>query len=196
VQGFAGALSRKTSLSWWNGSGGLDATTRTLLDLLDLYGHRLHALVFKLTANRDAADELLQDLFVRMRKAPEVAAAPISESYLFRAAINLAFDWRKRNRRIPKFTLLTNDVAADSIAPLERMVRYESVERVLAAMEQLSEQDRELITLRFLQGESSEWISDHWGSTPHRIRSRCSKAVARLRKLVGQDGTVKSERQT
>ena len=71
------------------------------MDLVDSHGHRLYSLLAKLTANRDAADELLQDLFVRILKTTGVADAPNAEAYLFRAAINLAFDWRKRARRHP-----------------------------------------------------------------------------------------------
>jgi RNA polymerase sigma-70 factor (ECF subfamily) len=172
----------------------LDEATWKLVEWVDKYGSGLHALLAKLTANRDAADELLQDLFLRILRTSGVAAAPSPEAYLFRAAINLAFDWRKRNRRARDFILLTDDVALQGVAPLDRLVQLETVERVIAAMERLSEEDRELITLRFLQGESPEWISEHWDSTPHLIRSRCSKAVARLRKLVSQDGPMENFR--
>lgn len=174
----------------------MDQVEQQLVDLLDSCGSRLHALLAKLTANRDAAEELLQDLFVRILRTPGFAEAPNPEAYLFRAAINLAFDWRKRTRRAPVFALLEDDAATDSVGPLDRMVQHESVERVLAAVEQLSEQDRELISLRFLQGESPEWIAERWDSTPHQIRSRCSKAVARLRKLVQQDGTIHNSLET
>ena len=162
------------------------------MDLLDSCGSRLHALFAKLTANRDAADELLQDLFVRLLRTTGIVDAPHPEAYLFRVAINLAFDWRKHTRRAPKFMLLEEDVSTDDIAPLDRLVQHESVDRVLIAIEQLSEQDRELISLRFLQGESPEWIAERWDSTPHRIRSRCSKAVVRLRKLVERDGPLQN----
>ncbi len=172
----------------------MDETTRTLLNFVDSHGRRLHSLFAKLTANQDAADELLQDFFVRILRTTGVASALNAEAYLFRAAINLAFDWRKRNRRT-NFELLSDDVVTDDIAPLDRMVRYECVEHVLAAMDRLSEQDRELVSLRFLQGESPEWIADRWASTPHRIRSRCSKAVTRLRKLLARDRPVQKERQ-
>jgi RNA polymerase sigma-70 factor (ECF subfamily) len=178
------------------GAAGLDETTRTLLDFVDSHGRRLHALFAKLTANQDGADDLLQDFFVRILRTTSAAAAPRPEAYLYRAAINLAFDWRKRNPRTPNFKSLSDDVATHDIAPLDRMVQRECVEHVLAAMDRLSEQDRELISLRFLQGESPEWISDRWGSTPHQIRSRCSKAVARLRKIVERDRPVQKARQT
>jgi RNA polymerase sigma-70 factor (ECF subfamily) len=164
--------------------------TRALVDLIDLHGRRLHALFAKLTASRDAADELLQDLFVRLLRTSRIADAPNREAYLFRAAINLAFDWRRQNRRAPEFRLLVDEVVTDHIAPLDRLVHHENVERVLEAMEQLSARDRELVSLRFLQGETPEWIAERWRSTPHQIRSRCSKAIARLRKLVEYDGKL------
>ncbi len=172
----------------------MDQAAQKLVALLDACGGRLHALLAKLTANRDAADELLQDLFLRILRTTRVAETPNPEAYLFRAAINLAFDWRKRAHRSLDFALLEDDVAIDNVAPLDRLVQHENVHRVLAAMEKLSQQDRELISLRYLQSETPEWIAACWGSTPHRIRSRCAKAVARLRKLVEQDGAVK-ERQ-
>ena len=174
----------------------MNRVAKQLVDLLDSCGTRLHALLAKFTARRDVADELLQDLFVRILRTSGIVEAPNPEAYLFRAAINLAFDWRKRTRRAPVVALLEDDVATDNIGPLDRMVQHESVERVLAAIEQLSEQDRELISLRFLQGESPEWIAERWDSTPHQIRSRCSKAVARLRKLVEQDGTFHNSLET
>jgi RNA polymerase sigma-70 factor (ECF subfamily) len=163
-----------------------------LLALLDSCGGRLHALLAKMTDDRDAADELLQDLFLRILQTNRLADAPNPEGYLFRAAINLAFDWRKRTRRVPDVALLNDDATTDGLAPLDGLVKSERVEQVLAAMEQLSEDDRELISMRFLQDESPEWIAARWNSTPHQIRSRCSKAVARLRNLVEQDGTFEN----
>ena len=89
----------------------MNRVAKQLVDLLDSCGTRLHALLAKFTARRDVADELLQDLFVRILRTSGIVEAPNPEAYLFRAAINLAFDWRKRTRRTPVFALLEDDVA-------------------------------------------------------------------------------------
>ena len=158
--------------------------TGKIVELLEIHGGRLHRLLAKLTANRCAADELLQELFLRLLKSPQLSAAQSPEAYLFRSAINLAFDWRKRQQNLPEVPLLDREVAAADSSPIDQMVIDETTKTVLEAMAGLPDQDRELISLRFIQGESNEWIATHLGSTPHVIRSRCSKAVARLRKLV------------
>lgn len=168
----------------------MDETNQSLVELLDAHGGRLHRLLAKLTADRDAADDLLQELFLRQLKSTAVLEAPSPEAYLFRSAINLAFDWRKRTKRSHEHSLVDSDLVTSDRSPSDQLVMQEKTQQVLAAMDLLSTQDRELISLRFLQGESYEWIADNWDSTPHRIRSRCSKALARLRKLVTDDRPI------
>lgn len=54
----------------------MDPTVAKLIDLLDTCGQRLHALLAKLTKDRDAADDLLQELFLRMMKSNGLNKAP------------------------------------------------------------------------------------------------------------------------
>ena len=162
----------------------------TLVRLLDAHGARLHRLLSKLTANQDVADDLLQELFLRQFESKAIVKAPNQEAYLFRSAINLAFDWRRRDRTDQELPLLEIDVACGDELPADQMVIRETTRQVLEAMQQLSDRDRELLSLRYIQGESNEWIAQRWGSNPHQIRSRCSKALARLRKILGRDAVV------
>ncbi len=169
--------------------------TEKIVELLDVHGGRLHGMLAKLTANRCAADELLQELFLRLLKSQALSASQSPEAYLFRSAINLAFDWRKRQHHLPEVPLLDRDVPAEDSSPIDQMIIDETTKTVLEAMASLPEQDRDLISLRYIQDESNEWIATHLGSTPHVIRSRCSKAVARLRKLVEKKQTAITDRE-
>jgi RNA polymerase sigma-70 factor (ECF subfamily) len=161
----------------------LDDTTFELLQLLDEYGLRLHAMLTKITLRSDVAEDLLQELFLRLCGSDGYLRATRRDLYLFRSAINLAFDWRGRNRR--SFAPLSGDEVGSQLSPLERTVRQEELERVMCAVEQLPDFERELVTLRFLHGSSYEDLAEQLGSTPHRVRARCSKAVARLRAQLG-----------
>jgi len=160
----------------------LDETTTLLLRLLDEYGVRLHALLAKITVREDVAEELLQDLFLKLCKADGLAQAPRPEQYLFRSAINLAFDWRSRKRREFDAAPLNGEEACSRPSPIEHAICREELGRVMLAVEQLPPVDRELVVLRFLHSSSYEELADQLGSTPHRVRALCSKAVARLRK--------------
>jgi RNA polymerase sigma factor (sigma-70 family) len=156
--------------------------TASLVRLLDEYGVRLHALLTKITLRADVAEELLQDLFLKLRDADGLAKAPRPEQYLFRSAIHLAFDWRTRQQREKATAALNGSEPCSQPSPLVQAIRVEEVERVMRAVEQLPPTDRELVVLRFLHGSSYEELADQLGSTPHRVRALCSKAVARLRK--------------
>jgi RNA polymerase sigma-70 factor (ECF subfamily) len=160
----------------------LDETTSHLLRLLDEYGVRLYALLAKIAVREDVADDLLQELFLKLRMADGFMQAPRPDQYLFRSAINLAFDWRSRRRRSVTSVPLNGNEACSRPSPVEQAIRREELERVMLAVERLSPTDRELVVMRFLHGSSYEELADHLGSTPHRVRALCSKAVARLRR--------------
>ena len=75
-----------------------EATDR-LLKLLAEHGGRLHLLLVRLTLREDVAEDLLQDLFLRLCRSDGMLGATRPEKYLFRTAINLAFEWRRKNRK-------------------------------------------------------------------------------------------------
>ena len=165
----------------------MDEATNKLLSLLDEHGGRLHGLLVKLTLSEDAAEDLLQDLFLRLSNSNGFLRATSPEAYLFRTATNLAFDWRKRNQRALAMGELPDGDITQWDEPIEKTVRHEEMQRVLAAMDGLPEASRELLTLRYLEGLSYDQLANGLDSTPHRVRALCSKAIARLRKLIGVD---------
>lgn len=153
-----------------------------LIELLETSGRRVHGLLFKLTSDADAAEELLQELFVKLLRSKGFASAPNQEAYLVRSAIHLAFDWRKSNQRNSQFLESYMDSQQPAVDPLDALVETERVQTVLRCLDQLSDQDRELVCLRYLQEESYESIAIQLDISVHHARSRCSKAIARLRR--------------
>jgi DNA-directed RNA polymerase specialized sigma24 family protein len=73
-----------------------------LVSLLQIHGQELYTLLLRLTLCADAADDLLQDLFVKLTDSDALLNAAQPYAYLRRAAINLAFDWRRRKQRRAK----------------------------------------------------------------------------------------------
>src|SRR5687768_14573052 len=66
--------------------------------LLASDGAGLHGLLYRLTLRADAADDLMQELFLRLRGSDAFARAQDRRAYAYRTAINLASAWRKRQR--------------------------------------------------------------------------------------------------
>jgi RNA polymerase sigma factor (sigma-70 family) len=154
-----------------------------LLELLETSGRRLHALLYRLTLRADVAEELLQELMLRLLRSKGFARAESAESYAVRAAVNLAFDWRRRK---PRYTTAKDiaEVPHETLTDgLGRLVQREQLETILLTLEKLSAAQREIVVMHFLEEESFEQIAERLNRTPHQVRALCQKGLQRLRAI-------------
>lgn len=158
-----------------------------LVELLNSVGPRLHALFIRVTLRPDVAEELMQELFINLSGSRGFARAASREAYAYRAAMNLAFGWRRAQSRRPPSVPLDNDHASDTPTPLATLLANEQVQRVLDSLDRLSPAQREVMVMRYIQQESYETIARHLGRKPHRLRGICHKAIRSLRRLMGED---------
>jgi RNA polymerase sigma factor (sigma-70 family) len=163
-----------------------------LLAILESHGARLHALLTRLTLDRDAAEDLLQDLFLKLDRAAGFFAATDPAAYACRAAIHLAFDWQ-RNR--PRQTQsLAHDPIAKPSSPLAGLIQREDFEKLLRAIGQLPPLYRDCVILHYLEHEPYETVAAQVGKTPHQVRALCHKAILRLREvLTDSPSTIRKE---
>lgn len=153
-----------------------------LLALLDRSGPALYALLTRLTLRRDTAEELMQELFIKLDNARDGRRIDNWDAYARKAAINLAFDWRRRNRKRPPFALEhISEPACAGDSPLGTLIRAEELEEMLDAIARLKETSRRVLVMRYIQQESYDHIADLMGKSPHQVRALCSRALVRLR---------------
>ena len=156
--------------------------------LLEADGVRLHALLYRLTLRADVADDLLQDLAVRLASSDGFASAGAPYAFARTAAVRLAADWHRRRRARPdepspvEFDLLAD---ADPVTdPATGLLHREQWEGLLAHLAGLDERDRLLLTMRYLDGCDYDEVAAATGSTPHQARGLVHKALGRLRRRV------------
>ena len=157
---------------------------RKVLELLDTSGAKLHRLLFRVTLREDIIADLLQDLFIRLSESSAFHRAKDPVAYAYRAAINLAFEWRKKQRSQHQLVEQVCLTTGDCSSPLGKAIAAEELERVLDAASQLSDLGREVIVLRYIQQHSYEEIAAQLGKKPQHMRSLCAKSMARLRNLL------------
>ena len=159
-----------------------------LLELLDASGARLYALLTRLTLREDVAEELMQDLFLKLGGSRDLTGVDCLYAYARRTAINLAFDWRRR--RWKRQTRPLEDVrepVSPARGPLGDAVQTEAFEQVLSAVERLSGTSREAFVMRYIQQDTYEVIAQQLGKTPRQVRALCFRAMKRLRNTLGCD---------
>jgi RNA polymerase sigma-70 factor (ECF subfamily) len=84
---------------------------------------------------------------------------------------------------------LAQRLVASGTSPSRRLVREEMRDRVRAALAQMPERDRELLVLRYLEQMSTREIAFVLQSTEGAVKTRHTRALARLCGLLGPDMT-------
>ncbi len=152
-----------------------------LLGFLEAHGAELHALFTRLVRRADVAEDLLQELFLKLQHADGFAGAANRRAYAFRTAVHLAFDWRRARRPTQP---LAAEPATAAATPLDRLINAEELEQVLDAVARLPELGRQVVVLHYLQQQEYATIAQQIGKTDHQVRALCSKALAQLRAIL------------
>ncbi len=150
-------------------------------DAADLFG-RHHLAVFRflrrLTGNAEQAEDLTQEVFLRVVRAlPEYRAQNREEAWVFRIARNVLLDDRRRRGvRLPS----SPGEVPDAPSRPSQAARME-LDEALAAV---PESEREAFLLREVGGLSYDEIAMASGATPDAVRSRIFRARSALRTLL------------
>jgi RNA polymerase sigma-70 factor (ECF subfamily) len=127
--------------------------------------------------------DLLQELFLRLWNSKAFDNAEDPFAYAYRAAINLAFEWRRRQIACQP---VEGNYAAVNRNPstLGKMIQAEELEQVLDATSKLSDLARDVVVMRYIEQASYEEIAQRLGKKPQYMRSVCAKAIAQLREIL------------
>ena len=127
-----------------------------LLDMLESDGRRIHVLLTRLTLCESTAEDLMQDLFIRLSTSESFDRARDRTAYAIRSATNLAFEWRRKQERTVNSHTLMDEPIARGMSPSDLLEQHEQCASVLQALDGMSELSRQVIVLHRLQGESYE----------------------------------------
>jgi len=158
-----------------------------LLELLEKSGASLHTLLTRLTLREDVAEELIQELFIRLTNSNELDKVENLGAYARKAAINLAFDWRRSQKRNALGLDRLNEPASNDNSPLAKLVQREELQKILNAIEQINTPAREVFVMRYIQQESYDDIAKQLGKTAHQARALCSRSLSHLRNILGSN---------
>jgi RNA polymerase sigma-70 factor (ECF subfamily) len=174
------------------------------LGMLGILFERHHVALFdflsRMTGDRTAAEDLTQDVFLRMLKyRGTFRDEGRFETWMFHIARNARTDYFRRRAAVEMTDGI--DVAADPPGPTDAVERDEQTTLLRRALLQLPEDRRELIILARYRGLKHEAIADVLGVDSGTVKVRIHRALRELReiflKLAGdQSWTAKAPRRT
>ena len=168
---------------------------KELLELLDKSGADLYALLTRLTLREDIAEELMQELFIKLNNSRGTGNAANLHAYARKSAINLAFDWRRSQKRMVPTTGRFSEPVSTEDSPLRKLIHTEELTETLDAVGRLKKSSREVLVMHYLQQESYDNIAEQLGKTSHQVRALCSRAIRNLRDVLGSNEHKSSKKE-
>lgn len=153
-------------------------------NIVEQHSDRVYRLALRLTGNRHDAEDLTQEVFVRVFRSLHTYTPGTFEGWLHRITTNLFLDQARRKQRI-RFDALSDERAARiaSASPAPELAYTDQTfdDDVEAALSALPPDFRAAVVLCDIEGLSYEEIAEILGAKLGTVRSRIHRGRALLR---------------
>lgn len=168
--------------------------------LIDAYADRMYGYFYRATGSQAAAEDLLQELFLRLIQAVKrYDHREQFDSYLFRIAANLKRDLFRKERRsrlarsatgsdelLPEVGFGDGGGLGGRVAdPTQSLEQAEQIDEMQEAMTRLPAAEREVIVLRHFSELSFKEIASIMQTPVGTALARAHRGLNRLRQLLG-----------
>jgi len=168
-----------------------DGDARAIRTLYDRYAPRVYAVVRRIAADDDLAQDYAQEAWIRaIRALPTFRGDARFSTWLHRIAVNAALQsLRKADTRTRREEGMVDDVP---VVPVHADALLQK--RLEQALDTLPEGMREVLILHDVEGYTHEEIGDVLGVTSGTSKSQLFKARAKMRTLLaGIAGTTQEQ---
>jgi RNA polymerase sigma factor (sigma-70 family) len=159
--------------------------------LVERYHGKIYGLTYNMTSNREDAEDLTQEVFVKAYEAlPRFKGKASFYTWIYRIAVNKTINYRKKRNRKRALSLdqFDQEIKLDDVyhelttkgSPLRNISLSELQIKLNEAMMNLSEKHRTVVVMHDMQGIPHEEIAKVVGSSVGTIRSRLFYARRQL----------------
>ena len=190
-----------------------DGDEQAWRSLVDRYTSRIFGLIVRQCGDRDLAEEVTQATFVKVVKSiGRYSERGRFEPWLFRIAMNHLRDEMRRRKRQ---AITAGDLESDGDEfsrpghaakrtpnggiegggdPVGNASRAEQIGLLRAAINRMTEADRQILTLRHTAGLTYAQIAETLDEPLGTVLARGHRALAKLQKMMGADQAPKQAR--
>jgi RNA polymerase sigma-70 factor (ECF subfamily) len=184
---------------------GLKRQDAGLLDeLIVRYQHRLLRYLLYLCGNREMAEDLFQEVWMRVLvRGGQFNGKARFDTWLFTIARNLVIDQRRKRTMSSLDELfegkseddrpMSFEVANDDPTPFDRFANLEDRDRISAALLELDTLYREVLVLRFHEEMSLDEIATVTRAPLSTVKSRLYRGLAAIQPKLERDRIIRQE---
>jgi RNA polymerase sigma factor (sigma-70 family) len=168
--------------------------TNAFNTLVRSYQDVAYSVAYRVLGHADAAADATQDAFLSAYRALPAFRGGSFKAWLLRIVTNACYDQLRSHRRRPQTSLDSMVEDPDYVAvladpgetPEEALLRQDLLQGLEAAIAKLPIDQRLILVLSDIEGLSYEEISVTTGTTLGTVKSRLSRARARVREYLTQ----------
>jgi RNA polymerase sigma-70 factor, ECF subfamily len=158
-----------------------------LSELYDRYEFKIYSYIYRRTSDQTLSEDLAAQVFLKMLEAihNERAWHSSFSGWLYRIAHNLVIDHYRSRDRQKQISLEDAPNMPDvAVSPVRAAEIQLDSEYLRAAIRRLTEEQAQVISLRFLEGYSFSEIAAMMDKTEGAVKALQHRAVATLRQLL------------
>jgi len=173
--------------------------------VVQAYRKRILGTIARLIGRPEDVEDVGQEVFLRLYYSLEqLRTAEVFEPWLYRLTVNAAYDYLRRQKRrqesrmsdLSEQQVMMADAAAGGKQNAEEQRRSKVREQVEALLEQVSEEDRILLTLKEVEGLSLKELEKIYRVNENALKVRLFRARQRVLKAYGAgDGAKEGSRE-
>lgn len=174
--------------------------SETIEHLIEIYQHRLFRYLLFLVGNRDLAQDLFQETWLRvLERGSQYSGRSRFETWMFAIARNLMIDHSRKRVALSLDEAMDpgNDrpveFAADLPSPFDHFQSGEKAARISQALLTLHPLYREVLVLRFHEEMSLEEIAQVSSAPLSTVKSRLYRGMAALKPILDRGNQSPSE---
>lgn len=163
----------------------LEGDESALTELVTAYRPGLRAYLCGIVHDWDLADDLTQETFVKLLvKRPRDKGTASFKTWLYTIGRRTAFDWLRKERRLPRVPLDESFAPADDSTPEAALLRAQTTERLLTALETLQPQHRQILYLIYFERFTPAQAAKILGKSSHNVSALLYRAKDALRRAL------------
>lgn len=163
--------------------------SRALAEIYERYYQAIYNYIFYRVSDDSLAEDLTAEVFLKALEAIESFAfrgVPFS-AWLYRIAGNLVIDHFRRQPKQPSLPLEETQIFSDE-NPIDVLERGLTQQELRRALDGLTEDQKQVIILKFVDGLSNTEVARVLGKTEGAIKSLQHRALAALARRLGEMG--------
>ena len=164
-------------------------------DLVEKYQQRIYSIAYGVLHNREDSLDVCQDVFIKAyRKLEKFRGESSFYTWLYRIAINMAIDYRRKRKIVVEVEyddkIGTDDetekpgITAQSEIPSETLDRKEINKLVMEAIQALPDEQKTVLILREIEGLAYDEIAKTTGISIGTVMSRLHYGRRKLREIL------------